>query len=58
MGSSGEFKLRFYFINPVINGDEKEYLKYYLEDRNYFSFDMQIGVLGNLFFNDWKVSSD
>lgn len=42
----------------MINADENTYLKYYLEDRNYFVFDTVTGVSANLFFGDYKVTTD
>lgn len=56
--ANGEFTLNFYFINSVINADENTYLKYYLEDRNYFVFDTVTGVSANLFLGDYKVTTD
>ena len=58
LASFGQLTFNFYYINAVINANDKYHVKYYLEDRNYFSFDMQTGVLANLFFSDWNVISD
>jgi hypothetical protein len=58
LNSFGQFTFNFYYVNPLLNPGQKDYLRYYLEDRNYFPFNTQTGVLANLFFSDWKVSSD
>lgn len=51
LSSLGQFTFNFYYINPVINAVEKEFIRYYLEDRNYFSFDTDNGISTNLFFD-------
>lgn len=34
----------FYSINTIINADQPEYLKYYLEDRSYIVFSDKLGA--------------
>jgi hypothetical protein len=47
-----------YFINPLINSGSKEYLDYYLEDGNYFTFDKTRGVSADLYFSEYTVTTD
>jgi hypothetical protein len=47
-----------YFINPLINSGSKDYLDYYLEDGNYFTFDKTRGVSANLYFSEYTVTTD
>ena len=42
-----------YFLNPLINPDSADYLKYYLEDRNYITFTANSGEDSRLFVNDY-----
>ena len=58
LNSMGQFTFNFYYINPVINANEKTYISYYLEDRNYFSFDTLTGVSANLFFSQYNIETD
>ena len=53
-----QFTFNFYYINPVINANDKKYISYYLEDRNYFSFDTITGVSANLFFTQYNIETD
>jgi hypothetical protein len=48
----------FYYVNPVINAGDKDYLNYYLEDSNYFSFNTITGVNANLFFSEYNIETD
>lgn len=45
----------FYFTNTLINSGSEKYLDYYLEDRNYFSFDTVTGSNANLFFSEYNI---
>lgn len=45
-------------MNPVINPGDTDYLKYYLEDSNYFSFNTITGVNANLFFSEFNIETD
>lgn len=56
--TNGPFTVNIYFINPVINPGEKEFVSYYLEDSNYFAFDTTTGISANVFHNDFTVTSD
>ncbi len=58
LNSLGQFTFNFYYINPVINAGQKEFLRYYLEDKNYFSFDTFTGVSANLFFGEYSITTD
>ena len=40
-----------YFLNTVINPGDTEYLNYFLEDSNYFTFSTETGVTSNIFFD-------
>ena len=42
------FQLKFNFVNSVINPNEPNYLKYYLEDRNFALFSKRSGTEMNL----------
>lgn len=50
--------VNFYYINPVINAGDTEYLNYYLEDSNYFTFNTITGVNANLYFSEYKITTD
>jgi hypothetical protein len=58
LNSWGQFTFNFYYVNTVINAGEKTYISYYLEDRNYFSFDTYTGVSANLFFDQYNINTD
>ena len=47
--------LNFYYINPVLNAGDADYINYYLEDSNYFSFNTNIGVSANLFYSEYSI---
>ena len=51
--ANGEFTFNYYFVNAVLNPGDKNFIKYYLEDRNYFSFRTTTGVSTDIFFNDY-----
>jgi hypothetical protein len=34
----GQFYSALYFVNPLINPESKDYLDYYIEDRNFITF--------------------
>lgn len=42
----------------MLNPGDPNFISYYLEDSNYFSFDATTGISANLFYNDYKVTSD
>lgn len=58
LSSNGQFTISIYLINPVLNPGDPSFINYYLEDSNYFSFDTYTGISANLFYNDYKVTSD
>jgi hypothetical protein len=43
--------LNLYYINPILNSGNSQYIDYYLEDSNYFSFNTNIGVSANLYYS-------
>jgi hypothetical protein len=45
--------LDFYFINPLINPSNANYLDYYLEDKNYVSFTTTLGAETNAFISEY-----
>ena len=47
-----------YTINAVINPDQKDYIQYYLEDRNFLIFTKEMGLEMNLFYQDVTINSD
>jgi hypothetical protein len=50
--------LNFYFINPILNPGSKEFINYYLEDRNYFLFNTATGVTANIYYSEYSVTTD
>ena len=47
-----------YFLNTVINPGDTEYLNYFLEDSNYFTFSTETGVTSNIFFDQYDIETD
>ncbi len=47
-----------YFINPLINADNQEFLSYYLEDSNYAIFSAIAGEECQLWMEDFKITTD
>jgi hypothetical protein len=47
-----------YFINPLINPENQDYLTYYMEDTNYITFSSDYGGEGLLFVEDYSISTD
>lgn len=43
------FEFYVYFINPLVNPTNKDYLSYYLEDRNFITFTRNFGGLAYLY---------
>ena len=54
----GELTFNFYFINPVLNPGKNEFVGHYLDDSNYFTFNLAEGVESNLFYSDFNVETD
>lgn len=52
------FSFNFYFVNTILNGEEREFRSLYLEDMNYFPFTNTNGVNANLFITSYSVSTD
>ena len=48
----------FYFINVVINPNQANYVKYYLEDQSFIIFGSQIGTETYLYLSDYTISTD
>lgn len=42
----GPFMVSFFYINPMINAGESDYLSYYLEAKNFLSFTKSLGAYG------------
>ena len=51
----GQFTFSFFYINPLINAGNKDYLNYYFEDRNYITFTRQLGAYSNGFIQDYTI---
>ena len=45
----GPFILGFFFVNPLINAGDSNYLDYYIEDKNFFTFTTRLGAFCNLY---------
>jgi len=45
----GRMTFGFVYINPLINAGSKDYLSYFLEDRNYLTFTKKLGAYSNAF---------
>lgn len=43
--------LNYYYINPVLNAADPDYINYYLDDSTYFSFNTNTGISANLFYS-------
>ena len=52
------FFFTIYFINPLINPTNEEYLTYYLEDNNYIIFTKSLGAEGVLFMEGYSITTD
>jgi hypothetical protein len=50
--------LNYYFVNTVINPQKTDYLSYYLEDRNYFTFTQTLGMTANIFISTFTIDTD
>lgn len=40
----GQFNAGFFYVNPLINPGDSNYLDYYFEDRNFLAFDKKLGA--------------
>lgn len=58
LSKSTYLSLNYYFINTIINPDDTEYLKTYLEDRHFFTFTFDYGTKVNLFISSYKINTD
>ena len=52
------FYYTVYFINPLINADDQDYLSYYLEDSNYAIFSATDGEECQLLMEDFTITTD
>lgn len=55
---SHNFFFTFYFINPVVNPGSTDYIKYYLEDKNYVQFGSQQACEAYLYITDYTINTD
>jgi hypothetical protein len=58
LASSSNFKFNFFFTNPVINPNEKDYLNYYLEEQAASLFSKNLGGQNTIFFSDYLIQND
>lgn len=56
--TNGPIQFNYYFLNTVINPGVNEYLGYYLEDKNYFTFTRSLGTTANLFISNYNILTD
>jgi hypothetical protein len=52
------FYYTIYFINPLINADQQDFLSYYLEDSNYVMFSATAGEECQLMMEDYHIETD
>ena len=53
-----QFIIGLFFINPLINPGDQEYLSYYIEDKNYFKFTRKLGSDCNGRIEDYTIETD
>lgn len=58
IASNGPISFNYYFVNTIINPDDIDYMKSYLEDRNFFTFTKSLGTSANLFISSFTIDSD
>lgn len=56
--SSGSASFNYYFVNTIINAEDKDYISYYIEDRNYFQFTSTLGMTANMFVSSYQIDTD
>lgn len=56
--SSGAANFNYYFVNTIINAQDKDYISYYIEDRNYFQFTKTLGMTANMFISTYNIDTD
>jgi hypothetical protein len=54
----GQFILTQFFINPLLNPGNADYLDYYIEDRNYIAFTSNLGTYSNIHVEEYSVITD
>lgn len=54
----GQFIFTLYYANPLINPGSKDYLSYYLEDKNYIAFTTELGAYSNGFVQEYSIETD
>lgn len=52
------FQLNFYYVNTIINANNKDYIQLYLDDTNYFPFTITNGMNANFFLSSYKINND
>ena len=56
--SGGRIYINLFYINPLINPGNIDYLDYDINDLNYLSFDFQTGGLSTGFIEDFEIETD
>lgn len=56
--SSGSANFNYYFVNTIINPQDKQYISYYIEDKNYFQFTKTLGMTANMFISSYQIDTD
>jgi hypothetical protein len=58
LSENGNFFFTAYFLNPLINADQQNYLTYYLEDSNYIIFSTTGGEEAQIHIQDFTIETD
>lgn len=58
MAANTSFTFNYYYVNTILNPQNSDYLGYYLEDRNYFTFTPTLGVTANIFISSFEIDTD
>ena len=56
--SGGRIYINLFYINPLINPGNIDYLDYDINDLNYLSFDFQTAGLSSGFVEDFEIETD
>lgn len=54
----GPFLLGLFFVNPLFNPGDIEYLDFALKDLNYVTFTSKLGVYANVYIQDYTIITD
>ena len=58
MASEGNFFYTIYFLNPLLNPGQEDYLTYYLEDSNYVIFSSTGAEEAQILVEDYTINTD